>query len=53
MSIVNEALDNRWIDFPQNQGKSTGGFCASPYGANSYILLNWNGQMDEVMVLGA
>lgn len=51
MHIVNEALNNRWIDFPQNQGKSTGGFCSSPYGANSYILLNWNGQMDEVMVL--
>ena len=49
--IVKRAFDERWIDFPQNQGKSTGGFCSSPYGASSYILLNWNGQMDEVMVL--
>lgn len=49
--IVNRAFDERWIDFPQNQGKSTGGFCSSPYGASSYILINWNGQMDEVMVL--
>lgn len=49
--IVNRSFDERWIDFPQNQGKSTGGFCSSPYGASSYILLNWNGQMDEVMVL--
>jgi oligoendopeptidase F len=49
--IVKRAFDERWIDFPQNQGKSTGGFCSSPYRASSYILINWNGQMDEVMVL--
>ncbi|MCK7509478.1 MAG: oligoendopeptidase F [Desulfobacterales bacterium] len=49
--IVARAFDERWIDFPQNQGKSTGGFCSSPYGATSFILINWNGQMDEVMVL--
>jgi oligoendopeptidase F len=49
--IVRRAFDERWIDFPQNQGKSTGGFCSSPYGASSFILINWNGQMDEVMVL--
>ena len=49
--IARRAFDERWIDFPQNQGKSTGGFCSSPYGASSYILINWNGQMDEVMVL--
>ncbi|MFA5006928.1 MAG: oligoendopeptidase F [Candidatus Izemoplasmatales bacterium] len=49
--VVRRAFDERWIDFPQNQGKSTGGFCSSPYGATSFILINWNGQMDEVMVL--
>ena len=25
--IVTRAFDERWIDFPQNVGKSTGGFC--------------------------
>jgi oligoendopeptidase F len=49
--IVQRAFAKRWIDFPQNLGKSTGGFCSSPYGASSFILINWNGQMDEVMVL--
>lgn len=51
LKIVARAFDERWIDFPQNKGKSTGGFCASPYGSPSFILINWNGQMDEVMVL--
>jgi oligoendopeptidase F len=49
--MIIRSFDERWIDFPQNQGKSTGGFCQSPYGAPSYILVNWNGRMDEVMVL--
>jgi len=51
LEIVRRSFDERWIDFPQNVGKSTGGFCSSPYGQNSFILINWNGQMDEVMVL--
>ncbi|WP_026391687.1 oligoendopeptidase F [Haploplasma modicum] len=50
-NLVNDALNNRWIDFPQNVGKSTGGFCSSPYNKGSYILLNWNNKMDEVFVL--
>jgi len=51
VDIARRSFDERWVDFSQNVGKSTGGFCASPYGKNSYILLNWNGKMDETMVL--
>ena len=49
--MVEKAFDERWIDFPQSVGRSTGGFCASPYGKGSYILLNWNNQMGEALVL--
>jgi len=49
--MIKKSFDERWIDFPQNIGKSTGGFCASPYQLGSYILLNWNNRMDEVLVL--
>ncbi len=30
MEVVNRAFDERWIDFVQNKGKSTGAFCSSP-----------------------
>lgn len=50
-NLTKRSFSERWIDFPQNLGKSTGGFCASPYQKGSYILLNWNGQMNEVFVL--
>lgn len=49
--IVNRALDERWIDFAQNIGKSTGGFCTSPYGRNSYILMSWTGVLSDVFTL--
>lgn len=50
-SMIRDAYQNRWVDFAQNQGKSTGGFCASPYGKNSFILLSWNNRMADVFTL--
>ena len=49
--IVDEAYDKRWIDFARNVGKETGGFCSSPYGCNSYILLSWNNRMADVFTI--
>ena len=49
--MVARAFDERWIDFPQNIGKSTGAFCSSPYGDHPYILINWTKKMREVFVL--
>ena len=50
-AMIRDAYRKRWMDFAQNQGKSTGGFCASPYGNHSYILLTWHGQMSDVFTL--
>lgn len=49
--MVDEAYDKRWIDFARNAGKETGGFCSSPYGCNSYILLSWNNRMADVFTI--
>lgn len=51
VSMIHRAFDERWIDFPQNVGKSTGAFCNSPYGNHPYILINWTKKMREVFVL--
>ena len=48
LATVREAFSNRWFDRARNQGKSTGGFCASPYRKGSFILLSWNGRMSDV-----
>ena len=50
-SIIDRAFSERWIDFVQNRGKSTGAFCSSSYGAHPFILISWTERMREVFVL--
>lgn len=49
--MVGRAFDERWIDFVQNEGKSTGAFCSSPYGSHPFILISWTERMRECFVL--
>ncbi|MBU3175715.1 oligoendopeptidase F [Clostridium estertheticum] len=51
VEMVKKAYDEKWIDFAQNKGKSTGGFCATPYGSHPLILLSWTEKMKEAFVL--
>ncbi len=45
---VKSGFEERWIDVYENEGKSTGGFCSGVYGVHPYILLNYNGTLNEV-----
>lgn len=49
--MIEKSYDQRWIDFAQNDGKATGGYCATLHNGPSYILLSWTGLMNEVLVL--
>lgn len=51
VEMIRSAYRERWVDFAQNKGKSTGGFCSSPYGKSSYILMTWNHKMSDVFTL--
>ncbi|MEK3889097.1 oligoendopeptidase F [Bacillus sp. FSL K6-3431] len=51
LEMVDRAFKERWIDFVQNKGKTTGAFCSSPYGNHPYILISWSSRMNEVFVL--
>lgn len=51
MEMLKKAYDERWIDFVQNKGKSTGAFCSSPYGSHPFILISWTERMRGVFVL--
>lgn len=50
-SMLDDAYRHRWIDFPQNKGKETDAYCASPYASHSYIFISWTGKMTEAFVL--
>ena len=52
VSMIHRAFKERWIDYATNDGKCTGGFCASPYGVPaSFILLSWQNRMSDVFTL--
>lgn len=48
---VKEGFDNRWIDVYENQGKRSGAYSAGAYGTHPYVLLNFNGSLDNVFTL--
>lgn len=50
-ALIQKAFRERWFDFANNQGKSTGGYCDTPYRKNSYILLTWTSHMSNVFTI--
>lgn len=49
--FVHTALTQRWVDRVDNVGKSSGAFCASPYGVHPFILITWADTMRNVFTL--
>jgi len=49
--IMKKGLTERWVDYADNVGKSTGAFCSSPYGVHPYILITWTDTMRGAFVL--
>lgn len=50
-AFARRALEQRWVDRADNIGKSSGAFCASPYGVHPYILITWSNTMRNVFTL--
>ena len=48
---ISRAFTDRWVDYADNDFKSTGGFCASPYRCHSYILMTFRGLLSDVFTL--
>lgn len=51
VSILEEGLNNRWIDVYPNRGKRTGGYSSGSYDTNPYILLNYQDKYDDMSTL--
>jgi oligoendopeptidase F len=49
--FARKAMELRWVDRANNIGKSSGAFCASPYGVHPYILMTWSNTMRNVFTL--
>ena len=51
VDFARRAMTQRWVDRADNVGKSSGAFCASPYGVHPYILITWSDTMRNVFTL--
>ena len=51
VAFARRTLTERWVDRADNVGKSSGAFCASPYGVHPYILITWSDTMRNVFTL--
>lgn len=49
--ILKEGFDNGWIDVYENKGKQSGAYSSGTYGVHPYVLLNFQGKLDDVFTL--
>jgi oligoendopeptidase F len=49
--FARKTMAQRWVDRADNIGKSSGAFCASPYGVHPYISITWADTMRNVFTL--
>lgn len=51
LSKLKEGFANRWIDVYENEGKRSGAYSWGAYGTHPYVLLNYQGTLDDVFTL--
>lgn len=51
LAKLREGFANRWIDVYENEGKRSGAYSAGAYGTHPYVLLNYNGTLDNMFTL--
>ena len=49
--ILNKAFDERWIDVYNNEGKRGGAYSSGFYDTNPFVLLNYEGKLNDVSAL--
>lgn len=51
LSHLREGFANRWIDVYENKNKRGGAYSWCAYGVHPYVLLNYQGKLDDVFTL--
>lgn len=51
VSTVKKAFDERWIDVLPKKNKREGGYCTCAYLAHPYVVINYEGKLDDVSTL--
>ncbi len=51
LKVLQEGLNNRWIDVYENEGKRTGAYSWGAYGTHPYVLLNHKDNLNSMFTL--
>lgn len=51
VNLIRKAFAERWIDVVENEGKRNGAYSSGVYGVHPFVLLNFNGTLDNVFTL--
>ena len=51
LNLLRQGFDDRWIDVYENKGKRSGAYSTCVYGHHPYVLLNYQGTLDNVFTL--
>lgn len=50
-SVIQQAFDERWIEYGQQPNKADSSGCASPFGPHPYVLMTWSGSPRDMFLL--
>lgn len=51
LALLEEGFEGRWIDVYENEGKRSGAYSWGAYGFHPYVLLNFQGTLNDVFTL--
>ena len=50
-NLLRKGFVNRWVDVYENEGKRSGAYSWGVYGVHPYVLMNFNGTLNDVFTL--
>ncbi len=51
ISNLKKGFNERWIDVYENKGKRSGAYSSGTYGVHPYVLMNYNGTLNDIYTL--
>jgi len=51
LSNLKKGFNERWIDVYENKGKRSGAYSSGTYGVHPYVLMNYNGTLNDIYTL--
>ncbi len=51
VDALRKGLASRWVDVYENEGKTSGAYSSGSYGTNPFILLNYQGMLNDVFTI--